>query len=495
MAIPSIRRLPELGVAVEPPIPAQPPETGALLEQLAQALDRQGVPYCQWKGHWSAHRWAMGNGDLDLLVDHAAMPAFRQVLQQLGFKVAYPSGARQIPGVEHYFGLDPAVHRLLHLHVHYRLLLGDYWRRIYRIPVERQLFDQSVAGRPFRVPSPTHQFFVFVLRMMLRQVGRPLLSAQTRWLGGIQVPLVALEAESKRDELASLLDQLGSIDLTFFDRCVRSLTGRSGALERVLLPWELHWKLRAHVRRPSLKALGTAALEKLLPTVAAYLVSNRMRTPRGGLVVALVGGDGAGKSTCARELDSWLGAEFPSMRAHLGNPPKTVLTLIVGAALKLQQRLTQVLNRTSQHASSLELTRYLCTARDRYRLYVKARRFAVAGGIAICERYPIPQNRLLVGPVIQDLLPSEPHWLAEQLRLLEASYYRQMVAPDLLCVLRLEPELAVIRKWDEPADYVRARGRVVWETDWARTAAHVVDASQPLPDVIARLRAIIWSNL
>jgi hypothetical protein len=77
----------------------------------------------------------------------------------------------------------------------------------------------------------------------------------------------------------------------------------------------------------------------------------------------------------------------------------------------------------------------------------------------------------------------------------EASYYDRMIPPDLVCVLRLDPELAVIRKPEEPADYVRARGKVIWETDWRATAATVVDASQPLPAVVRQLKAAIWRAL
>jgi hypothetical protein len=93
------------------------------------------------------------------------------------------------------------------------------------------------------------------------------------------------------------------------------------------------------------------------------------------------------------------------------------------------------------------------------------------------------------------LLPKNAGVVAEQLLLREAAYYERMLGPDVQCVLRLDPELAVARKPEEPADYVRARGRVIWETDWTGTGAHLVDASRPLADVMLHLKSIIWSNL
>jgi hypothetical protein len=472
--------------------------SGGLLERLAKALGDQGVAYCQWKGQWSAHRWATGEGDVDLLVDHAAISKFRHLVGELGFKLTLPPGERQIAGVESYFGFDPVIPRLLHLHVYYRLVLGDYWKTTYSLPIERPMLDSAVAsGGVFRVPSAAYQFLVFVLRMVLRQRSRPWHYARTRWVRGIRRQLDYLEETSDREALATAISQhLPSIDLNFFGRCVAALRGDLDPISRTLFLWQLHRRLRAHARRPPLMAQLGAALEKVLPLqLARSVVDGRMRPAGGGVVVALIGGDGAGKSTCTYQLGLWLSENFATMRGHLGNPPRTVLTLLVGGALKVEQALDRRLKRHRANVSDLVLLRHVCTARDCYRLYEKARRFAASGGIALCERYPVPQNRLLVGPRIPDLLSSQPSGLAQRLRDAEASYYDRILPPDALIVLRLDPELAVLRKPEEPADYVRARGRLVWETDWSATQAHVVDASRPLPEVLTHLKSIIWSVL
>jgi hypothetical protein len=70
-----------------------------------------------------------------------------------------------------------------------------------------------------------------------------------------------------------------------------------------------------------------------------------------------------------------------------------------------------------------------------------------------------------------------------------------MRRPDLLLVLRLDPELAVARKPGEPADYVRIRGRAIWEADWTAAPAELVDAGRTLPEVLADLKARIWRSL
>jgi hypothetical protein len=490
--------LPPLLLAPEPAPPLESASSAeSLLERLARALERSGIPYCQWKGHWSSHRWATGHGDVDLLVGREAITEFKAVIGQLGFKAAYPAAHRRLPGIESYFGHDPMVPRLLHLHVHYRLMLGDYWRPVYRIPIERAVLERSLQGQPFRAPSPTYQFLIFVLRLMLRQVGRPHLSAQTRWTSGVEIQLASLEASSDRDELAEILARhLPTVSLALFDRCVRSLQGESGRLERAVLPWQLHQRLSSHARRPEASAVLSAALERILPSSVVRIISpDQMHLAAGGAVIALLGGDGSGKTTCARELARWLAPVFFTMRAHLGNPPRSALTLLFGGLLKLQHGLERLLRHTARPGSYLELIRYVCMARDRFRLYRRVHQFAARGGVAICDRYPVEQNRLLVGPCIPALLRDKPDRVRAWLQLKEADYYDRMLGPDALCVLRLHPDLAVARKAEEPADYVRARGRVIWDTDWKGTGAHLLDASQPLADVLLRLKSIVWSTL
>src|SRR5437764_992528 len=81
----------------------------------------------------------------------------------------------------------------------------------------------------------------------------------------------------------------------------------------------------------------------------------------GGRVLALVGGDGAGKTTCATELTAWLGAEFATLRVHLGRPARSLATLAVGCALRVARWLHTGL------AGQPELLRCVCTARARAR--------------------------------------------------------------------------------------------------------------------------------
>jgi thymidylate kinase len=50
---------------------------------------------------------------------------------------------------------------------------------------------------------------------------------------------------------------------------------------------------------------------------------SRKRPASGGLLVAIVGGDGAGKSTAVSDLATWLAETYDTRTVHLGKPRRT----------------------------------------------------------------------------------------------------------------------------------------------------------------------------
>ncbi len=77
----------------------------------------------------------------------------------------------------------------------------------------------------------------------------------------------------------------------------------------------------------------------------------------------------------------------------------------------------------------------------------------------------------------------------------ETKCYAEIMPPDVLVILRLDPETAVRRKPQESELHVRSRSRELWEVDWRGTRAHVVDTSQPVETVRAELQSLVWKNL
>ncbi|HEY6156943.1 MAG TPA: hypothetical protein VIV88_05785 [Gemmatimonadales bacterium] len=473
----------------------------SLVIALGEALERRHVMYCcQWKGNWKKRRWMSGEGDIDLLVERSTEPHFTAVLEELGFRRCTPPLEARVAGLESCFGLDPATGRLIHVHVHYQLLTGGFWTTIYRLPFERPLLESATHRNVFRTPAPEFELLVFAIRMVQRYRWRDLLRGEPGWLKAIQGELDALLKEAELHRLGDVMAQhLPTVDLAFVDECIASLRPGYSRWRRIALRRDLHDRLRAHAKQAPLR-LKLWRLVRSVITLQGRLGGRMAKKgfAHGGTVIALVGGDGAGKSTCVQELTRWLGGDLAVMTAHLGRPPRSGLTFVVGALLKLRRL---ILGNSGDEEGTefpgyVYCLRDLCTARDRYRLYLKARRFALAGGIALCERYPIPQNWELAGPRLGAFAARlERTGIGRWLLASERRYYQHILAPDVLIVLQIDPEAAVRRKTTEPADYVRTRNRIVRSADWSGSGARFVDAGRPLAQVVEDLKVLIWSAL
>lgn len=473
---------------------------GRLATRLAIAMAEASVRHCQWKGAWKVERWSAGDGDIDLLVDRTARFRFETVLAGLGFRAAVADPRFALPGVTSWLALDREADRLIHVHAYQQLYIGQPWSTHLRLPIERAVLESAMPGAWFSIPAVEFELILLVLHGTLRHGASDLArNGDAEWLPALRSRVERLGGEADpyvvADILAEHLPELGS---ACFDRCQAALGPECGPWRRLAVRRELTWRLRAYARRPGALAL-VARAGRALPSIAGKraLPHGRKRLATGGAVIALAGTDGAGKSTCARDLHQWLGAELHVRHAHLGLPPRSIGSLLAGSALRASRHIDAWRRRStpSPLTAYLELLRCLATARDRRALYRRVWRFASDGGLAICERYPVPEEYGLVGPsAAQGIATAARGRVASLLRRRESVHYARMRAPDVLVVLRVSPAMAVHRKLDEPPAYVHDRACRVANVVW-RPGALLVDADRPLADVRCEVRRQVWEAL
>ena len=493
------------------PAPRARPEDGLLplVADLCGALDQECVSYCHWKSNAALAQAVRGETDLDFLVARGDAQRFSVISRRLGFKETRPARrSAEVPGVVHYWGYDSQSDRFVHVHAHFQLVLGDDTTKNYHLPIERAFLASARRSGLVPIPAPELELAVFVIRMILKHwTWDALLMGRGRLPPSASFELDYLRSAVGRTGLGDIVGaSLECLDRELIDICLESLQGRPSIWARARLAQRVHRALRAHARRRYIPDVCLKALRRVVGFMRRRIGGRprRGRLANGGAIIALVGGDGAGKSSAIHELHAWLSRVVDTKRFHLGKPPRSWTMAAFLAALKLTRwvhgaiRFTAVPPSTGLPtitASPVVLLRAVFLARARYRAYGQARRFASNGGIVLCDRYPLPTIQSMDGPwAARFRAMPQKRWLRHLSRL-ELRYYRHILAPDLLVVLRVDPETAQRRKDGEPPEMVRTRCREIWEKDWTGSGAHVVDAGRPQPEVIAYLKQWIWREL
>jgi len=78
---------------------------------------------------------------------------------------------------------------------------------------------------------------------------------------------------------------------------------------------------------------------------------------------------------------------------------------------------------------------------------------------------------------------------------LEQRYYDRIMSPDLVIVLKVDPEVALRRKGDDEPAAVRARSAEVWNLEWGDTEVYIVDAGRSKDEVLSEIKSWVWPRL
>lgn len=433
------------------------------------------------------------------------MQRFIEILVGLGFREALVARPQHVDGIRHFYGLDERSGRLVDVHAHERLVIGDDATKNYHVPIEHSYLASTIAAGHFEIPEPEMEFALLVVRMMLKH-GTPeaLLTGRGRLSVAERRELAHLERRLDPASLGASLARAGFLDVSLIDRCRRSFEPGT-ALQSRLDAWSLlRPRLAPFARRARAADVWLQASRRIAGRSRRYALHRprRKRLSTGGAVVAVVGSDGAGKSTAIRGLRRWLAPVFWVVSVHLGKPRRSPSWLALRGLARLSRSLRPVRDGTPQRTPGpgplapqgvIGTLTAVATARDRLRASERAHRLASRGAIVLCDRYPMSQIAT-DGARLGRTKERAEGVIARRSEALERRCYERIRRPDVTLVLGVDPEVAVARRPTDDPSVIRGRSKEILEADWPDDVVRL-DAEAPVTDVLSALRAEIWKRL
>ena len=489
---------------------AMPPGLAEVLNE----FHRQQVSYCYWKSSRRLHAVLAGEGDIDLLVARKDQHRVQVILAERDFKL-FPSVAdRDHPATLSFLGYDERGGELIHVHLHFRLIVGERLLKNYRIPWEEVLLARAILHPTLeiRILEPTCEAVLLVVRacLELRRLDPMTLyvwQATTRKFALDRAELAArVDRTTLRDHAAELLSE----DLA--ELVADAFYSEQPLETQVRLRRRIREHFAAHCSYNAVEARVRNAGRALL-WVAGSLNKHALHAPRpwnrrapgGGCVVAIIGVDGSGKSTSVATMRTWLGSKVDVVPIYFGTgdgrpslllrPFKLTMPLIMRVLKSKPKPKVASHGKISGPAPGLLYSMLLmvwavAVALDKRKKLVAAQRGANRGLIVLTDRYP--QNQILGfndGPLLTRLT-AVPHWL----RRFEGAVYAlaRSLPPDLVIKLVVTPETAARREPEMDPAVIRKRIAALQQLELPVARVVCVDAEQPLAEVIRAVKHEIW---
>lgn len=484
---------------------------------LAALADFEGqmISYCYWKSSRRAGSALNGDGDVDLLIKKKDQHRAEAILFKQGFK-RFPSVAwRDHPAIASFLGFDEASGRLIHFHLHFRLIVGERLLKNYRIPWEQDLLVRAIPHPtlPIRILDPVSEAIMLTVRACL-EFGRLDPATLRVWRATTKkfaLDRIGLAARVDRRTLFERARELMSEELA--EMVADAIYGKP-ELERCrrlrrsvrahFAPHRTYNSLEARLRSAGRIVLWIAgSLNKRLLHLARPW--NR-RAPSSGCVVALTGVDGSGKTTVSAAIRKWLGAEIDVIPIYFGTgngrpsiwlwPLKRMIPMIVSMIGVKSESASN--GKTLGGSPGLIYSMFLivwamAVAREKRSKLLAARRGSARGMVVLTDRYP--QNEIIgfnEGPLLAGLA-GVPRWL----RFREAAAYAlaHRLPPDLVIKLNVTPETAAQREPSMNMEVIRRRIDELTRLVFPGARVVCVDAEQPVTEVIRAVKHEVWQLL
>lgn len=484
----------------------------ASIQKLHDAMNANHITYCHWKSNEHLFDALDGTTDLDILFLPSERDKVEVVLGACGLKRFRATPNMQYNGIEDYIGFDEETAQIWHLHLHYRMTLGEKHLKGYTLPWGDYILESRIYNEEYGVytSNPNVEYFLIVVRTYLKLRWRDLLrsasycdEAEVNWL---RSHYNTAEIEMILDyffgngffsmfEEEILFDSVSKVRSFSFQRALRKkLKVHTGFnivtsyLMRTLR--EFNWLLGGINRR--IGFMGNSPRRRV--------------SPSGGSLVVFLGSDGAGKSTTLKYVKKEFSKKIDVKSMYLGSgdgsssilryPMRFVAKRVggkgVGKSLESESDTTVTLKkRVYGWAKALWAVTLAYEKKRKLKKIVKMKN---RGILVLTDRYPQTTTPgYNDGPLLYShinrkgsLLGSISRW---EYRIYDGAH---RLCPDLVLRLYVPPEVAMLRKPEMTREEIDKKIEAVRKIDISQNTI-TVHTDVALQESLSKVMSQIWN--
>lgn len=231
----------------------------------------------------------------------------------------------------------------------------------------------------------------------------------------------------------------------------------------------------------------------------------------GGRMIAVIGCDGAGKSTITNEIEKWLSWKIDTHKIYLGSGDGpvgfTVKLMNIFANLYYRKRKQSnnefdVVKEEQKKSNNSKIRNIVASiyltklAKQRYKRILQGNQYNSNGAVVLTDRFPQSQfEKIYDGPGI-DLSRANTK-ISNNNRSKEREIYRKIEdnQPEIMIKLIIPADIAYQRKPDHDFNMIKRKVNITEKLKFNGSNVYRVDASQPLTKVLLEVKKIVWNNL
>jgi hypothetical protein len=285
--------------------------TLTVIVNLFEAFHENDIRYCHWKSNEHLAASMVAETDLDVLFDEKQKDQIELIVKDHQFKRFDAIKQKQYKDIVDFIGFDIESCKVIHLHTHYRLTVGEPYLKGYQPNWEERILNGRVWDESFGIYciEPAFELILLFVREALKIRHRDVIRMHLKNTIHDHENTVReyhwLKTRTSDQEINAILKTIFNQPAPIY----ALITGLFNHKQLQKLATLLKIELAGQRLYPKWEALflrwyreaSVISAKKLAHLLNRPILSKRVN-PRGGIVVALIGADESDKSTIVNNL-------------------------------------------------------------------------------------------------------------------------------------------------------------------------------------------------